>query len=441
MSVDFRFDWGPWTGSPQAHDPIIATELPLSMYVADSCITQLIDDDAVTTRNHVRVSGYLVAKWLLINWWRLVYEPAEGSGASIDWKMSHSLPAIGAGYTWPPLTIIGDGERLHFREIPSSRAYRPVSSIRFVSPPVEYSVDRVTFEREAFRLAAFVVSRLSALSISSDLPNIVDIVRSDIASPTTAARRIIEALLGYDPDDIDPQEFDYVQRVAARVGRGAMREIAAAVKGGKTRQAVEDINREIERSHTEARIANVDTLREVYQRGAVAQMLPFDRGYYAARLSRDSWGFGAGPLPNERFAEVLALNPEELSSSGARNGAVVGLGARQNNDVVRFVLHSPNEQSLRFDLARIVADRTFVAGNDQWSPVTKVRTARQAFQRAFAAELLCPIEALRDRFPQITSIESDEELVDAAAEFNVSPLVVAYQLKNDGIRVADMLVA
>ena len=56
------------------------------------------------------------------------------------------------------------------------------------------------------------------------------------------------------------------------------------------------------------------------------------------------------------------------------------------------------------------------------------RTRRQKAQRAFAAELLCPIDAIDDFLgPDL----SEDKRHDAAAFFNVSPVAIDRQLEND----------
>jgi len=54
-------------------------------------------------------------------------------------------------------------------------------------------------------------------------------------------------------------------------------------------------------------------------------------------------------------------------------------------------------------------------------PATRTYTYRQKLQRAFAAEFLCPFEALDDL---MEGDFSDEAIQDAAAHYNVSELAV-----------------
>ena len=51
-------------------------------------------------------------------------------------------------------------------------------------------------------------------------------------------------------------------------------------------------------------------------------------------------------------------------------------------------------------------------------------------QRAFAAELLCPFDALLDK---LDDDYSDDSMEDAAKMFRVSPMLVAARLENRGM--------
>jgi Zn-dependent peptidase ImmA (M78 family) len=64
--------------------------------------------------------------------------------------------------------------------------------------------------------------------------------------------------------------------------------------------------------------------------------------------------------------------------------------------------------------------------SEEWLAVTDLATWRQQFQRAFAAELLCPAEALREHEEDLER----EEFAAAADRFQVSEEVVRLQYEN-----------
>ncbi|HUF09983.1 MAG TPA: hypothetical protein VMO47_11720 [Rhodothermales bacterium] len=76
-------------------------------------------------------------------------------------------------------------------------------------------------------------------------------------------------------------------------------------------------------------------------------------------------------------------------------------------------------------------------------PVTDAHTARQKFQRAFAAELLCPFDEVRASIGNWTrSMQEnipDERIEKIADRYDVSPLLVMTQLANKEIVEREMI--
>ena len=95
----------------------------------------------------------------------------------------------------------------------------------------------------------------------------------------------------------------------------------------------------------------------------------------------------------------------------------------------RVVLRPKWETGRRFELARLLGDRLAGNADGRLFPATLAYTYRQKLQRAFAAELLCPFEALEDMLRGDYSAESIE---DAAEYFIVSERAVRTLLVNHG---------
>ncbi len=66
---------------------------------------------------------------------------------------------------------------------------------------------------------------------------------------------------------------------------------------------------------------------------------------------------------------------------------------------------------------------------ENWHPATSAYTARQKAQRAFAAEFLAPISAIRDYLDKDYSIDAIE---GAGEYFDVTSYTIASQLANHG---------
>ena len=94
----------------------------------------------------------------------------------------------------------------------------------------------------------------------------------------------------------------------------------------------------------------------------------------------------------------------------------------------RLALRPKWETGRRFDLARLIGDR-LVDGVERLLPATRAHSYRQKAQRAFAAELLCPYDAVDD----MLDIDiSEERQTEVAEHFQVSPLAIRTLLVNKG---------
>ena len=93
----------------------------------------------------------------------------------------------------------------------------------------------------------------------------------------------------------------------------------------------------------------------------------------------------------------------------------------------RLALRSKWETGRRFGLARLLGDHLLAVG-EPLLPATRAYTYRQKAQRAFAAELLSPYEAVVEF---LGADRSEERCNEAAALFNVSPRAIGTLLVNN----------
>jgi hypothetical protein len=103
----------------------------------------------------------------------------------------------------------------------------------------------------------------------------------------------------------------------------------------------------------------------------------------------------------------------------------------------RALSRSRYREGRRFELCRLIAAAAEVTNGERLLPATTAKTSRQKFQRTFGQEFLCPVEALIQTLG--TSHPEDDEIEAAAAQFEVSPLLVRTTLVNHGILPRDEL--
>ncbi len=149
----------------------------------------------------------------------------------------------------------------------------------------------------------------------------------------------------------------------------------------------------------------------------------------AATAVRHGLGVGEGPLRNRRLAELLNTSTDRFRSDESESsGLGYGIRLRQGDEGKNVAtLNARWSQGRRFDWCRILGDAIW-SGNDALGPVTRIRTGRQKFQRAFAQSLLCPYEDLLSYIN--TDYPSEDDISAAARHFHVSERVIQTVLVN-----------
>lgn len=139
-------------------------------------------------------------------------------------------------------------------------------------------------------------------------------------------------------------------------------------------------------------------------------------------------------MTNEELSEIFGIRlhnqPHDVRDGSRRLPFHAGLRQNGSSDNLLVSLDQRHINSRRFTPARLAADCLDAQGNEQMLPTTRASTGRQKFQRAFAQEFLCPTEELKD-FLEGTPMSGDD-INEAAAYFEVSPLTIKTTLVNKG---------
>jgi hypothetical protein len=164
--------------------------------------------------------------------------------------------------------------------------------------------------------------------------------------------------------------------------------------------------------------------------------VPWLRGHELARRLRTLLNLDSQPLAT--FGALAHVLQASDAAALMRDGTLPTASgppfdALMAGDVGRrpgFVTTARGDRAQRFAVCRALYEY-FPAPGDEPRLITRARTAEQQSNRAFAAEFLAPVAALRQR---LTSAEPfDEEADEIADEFGVSALVVRHQLENHGV--------
>jgi hypothetical protein len=245
-----------------------------------------------------------------------------------------------------------------------------------------------------------------------------------------AAWRRLEARLGYDPDAAPEGLIDRLSAHEELVGSDAVEEAAVGCPGIYAPAVLEQaiaasrhstVNVELEAASAAAESADLtdDLRRPIW-------MVAED----AAAGLRRAVGRPNGPLLNKSLSDILAISWENVRSAPATaHNLPYGARLRGDGTVDQIALQTRSAQNRRFELARILGDAVW-SDHSRFGIVSRGKTDRQKFQRAFAQSLLCPFEDLRN-YVDLAG-PSDHQITSAAQRYHVHKGVVTTLLVNKG---------
>ena len=416
-----------------ALDEVATCTLRLS---ANNRLMTKVVDEQQEPHDGPRVSAFRLAEWLLWNWWRIRWEPSRSETDSLSWQQAHQTTSIGGGWLWPRITFDSDGHNVGISSaVSEATVTEPVS---FLGEEDEQFVSAPAFEQG---IDSFVQEVISQLADNSLAPNSVSRMweelqdeRSD--SALTTYRRF-EALLGRNPDEGNESTIRQLTEDRSILGEQAANEVAAnapltqgaTVTADKLRSIARQTGFDIgERNGVSSAMTDNTTLMEGDHPGP---LVPWQFGQNAAKALRRSERLGNRPISDRLLCEMCGL-PEGVfsKSSPIKPPMAYTLSTKTGRRIV-FRARVPNGR--RFDAARLLGDKLLIRNDESLQPATWTHTFRQKMQRAFAAELLCPFDALLEK---LDGDHSDDSIEEAAKRFRVSPRLVANRVEDSGMLVS-----
>lgn len=369
------------------------------------------------------LSAYHLAEWLAWNWWRLRWEPRARSA---EWAYAHKMANIGGGYIWPDITVLSDGERTALTS--KATQERPETPFRYINNTTAI-IPSLEFEEGIDSFLEQVLERLDAMSLKdSNLSRIWADVRNERNTPAQAARRKLEALLGYDPDEAAPLVLDRLLADADQLGKAATEELAAGtgwIGGRQAPPAAEDIQHEAQRHGFD--LSPGDTVQPLKIVRHKPQTPAWQFGEAVAKTLREQEHLGdESRIDDARLAALIGADPALLDSHETTEMGI-SFVLQQADRRSRISLRNHHHPNRRFALARLLADRLYSASGDSLFIATNAGTYRQKMQRAFAAELLSPYTAVENMLAGDYSPENQQAV---AEHFEVSEMTIRTQLVN-----------
>ena len=388
---------------------------PLSLRLGKLCFTKLLRKGCNEADDYLQVPPIQLAFWLTDNWWRLRWEPAAVSEKCSNWRLAHELSSIGGGFIWPNMCIWGEETRVGF----SSLSGTPSADY-----PIRFLTDGlVLLPAQIFEEAVdhFLNQAVDANSCDKTaLQAQVLALNEERQDEDLAAWRRFEAKLGYDVDSAPENLIEALLELMKVYGNG-VEEAIVAIQGELAASSLEEGINTAKYSRV---VCNLDDA--VSAAGAVDKEAPnpiWERAEDAAKAVRSNSGVEGGPLRNTRLADLLQVSKSVFTHTKFC-GINLNYGLRlrgENGESNSVALASRWSHNRRFDLCRTLGDAVW-SNNDPLGPMTKAKTERQKFQRAFAQSLLCPFDDLRAYVN--TEKPSEDDIFAAARHFHVSENVI-----------------
>jgi Zn-dependent peptidase ImmA (M78 family) len=419
MTIPNNFELSPaW---PKGSDDVAE----ISLRVGDRVISRIADTEKGTVRDFFRASSTALAFWLADNWWRLRWETIGDSRLpSVDWRLRHELNSASGGALWPPAMIFSVGDRI---------AFAPSIGKNVVDGPQSYfqfNIGMVAADEYENELDGFFKAVLERCATTVD-GKALSILLSQIATerndPELAGWRRLEACLGFDPDAAPDEVVDGLVRLEEVAGAEGVEEAAHAQPGVNAAQSLSFAIEAARESKVEVDLSLVDSLKRDWNLPSHAS--PWEMAEAAAAELRSIIGVQRGLLNHKVFADIFKARWDDLKSSSA-TARKLPYGARIGDKKKSLLaLQTLKPYDRRFELARQLGDAVWQKDID-FGIVSRSKSDRQKFQRAFAHSLLCPFEDIQ----RVINVNdpTPESMQIAARRFGVHPSVVRNQLVYKG---------
>ena len=401
----------------------------LVISAGDQLLTALVetDGDSHTYARGPYTSGYHLAEWLAWNWWRLRWEPRSSPlrPPAFEWDIAHRMSDVGEGYRWPNITFSCDGFQC---ELTSQRSHEAEASDFSYIGAQPVSIPAMEFERAVDDFVAFILCRLQDAGIpDTNLHAAWDDLADERTDPDRARSRRIEALLGFEPDQADDQQIEQCLRDSDILGSNALDEITT----GAANNILSACQIKSVTSSAGFDMNTNDAIRlDCPPDMEWGQIAAWRVGVAAARSLRTKVGLPDLPIASPYLADMAGTSVDTIKENQCTNSMSWML--HQSDKQLRVALRQSRKTARRFDLARLIGDRLFSEStfipSEALSPATRSYSYRQKAQRAFAAELLSPWEAVRSMLEDDHSQENQEQVADY---FGVSPLTISTLLMNN----------
>jgi hypothetical protein len=357
-----------------------------------------------------------VARWATNAWWRLCHEPSTWGRPSPDWLRAHMLPKTEfLGDAAPVVSVLGT----------TACAGTIGKTFPGVGPTLRIFVaGQTATERFCERTDAFVAIVLTANPTvqRSNLRAAWGRLRHERSDPYWSRYRKLEALMSYDRGKAPPGVMALLTgELSNAIGDAACDEVAACAGHLSATSLLEAVSQLVAgpRGPYCAPIRFGADLA-----GTRPSASPWKVGVDLARLCRNAIGSPVGALSNDALADFLGIRVNQLTSNEVSPDLPFSVAVRTSGWSLN--LRRQSLAARRFEAARLLAGMTLFPSRTLVLS-SEAKTEEQLIQRAFASELLVPLETLHG---QLNGNFSPSAIESAAERFGVSSVMVQNHLSS-----------
>jgi hypothetical protein len=432
--TDFRID----CEFEQGHSTVAehrATWARVEIWVNDRCVSRFQDKYNDELRSGILRPVYPVAEWLLVNWWALSHEFYHPNRRGY-WRR-HNLRAAEEGFALPNIEFFSQGELTEVRWTPH---HEDLQKVEFFDQG-SVRLPREDVQAEFARLIERVVQQLRKRKLTGTFVETEFEALNQLHSDEREFCRAAGAF-GLDPFQIDFSEAEAIEHATSEIPAALHDELFAVAELQRLQEMIGWVHQ-----------ATNDCQQHCF---ATERLRPMARGKSQPERKKSPWQLGyerARELIQEfRLTEklpvrldLLADDLDDFAKTSQNQGFSVRLrwidllGDASDATELQLSTTKRRPDSRRITVARALGDfltldrrELFVITASPSSAASEAATARQQFNRAFAAELLAPAEALQRRV-SADDVLSEEEIGELADDFQVSQIVILRQLENHGL--------
>jgi hypothetical protein len=439
QSPDFRLDLS-WPPTPTGGGIPLpdASVGRLSISIQDTPVTAYQSDKG-DIGVELTLPLYSLAEWITSNWWPLLYEPRKtdferkgefDGDEDYGFRSRHWLGFARSGFALPDLWFLPAGDEI---DLVAYGRYLRHARLTFVNSATA-SAPTEDVRNALFLFVEDVLAKLSSQGFGDTAAHENWENVCNTSEDEEGYCRLIGSL-GLSPYEQHEQVDRIIDVLTGHTPASLLTDLCQ-VSDDNTLPSLARLTEQVYALLPKTREINIEPLAhiELLPRSGLP---PWQLGKQAAKRARASFGIAAQDAEGgNAFFEKLGIDPSEPDVAGLEGSAAARLsgGMKRDDRIMHMALGEPQLPRRRFAAARAVF-LGWACGDHSSRLITGARTRDQQMSRAFAAELLAPIDYIRRHAggPAISMFRVEE----IATDLGVSPAVVRWQARDNNLHVVD----